>query len=454
MTLKDGGVLLTKKDITALKESTKPASAGTIATRTIDAAAQKTLTADKARARRDRMQQLDKERKGVRAHLSDVESAALAEREQILGRAKRAMDEEMDDVKHMNMMMEYAKCAAVRETQIQEKQRLMEEAAEEERRLVQQMEAERIKAIQREEAEARARSAEQRAGARMIVKQMHEREAERIRQQELREQEAHVMLQKIKEAESKEEDERVAKVEAGRRLLEQVMTANNAAARVKLRKKQEEVEEDMRIAEYLKAKDAREREMELEQERVRAEREKEIARLRAMQEKAQDRQAALDELRAKRYQEQRDRQWRQKQLDEAARLDAMKREINDARERQRSEKERRLIEQAVLEKEEHQRLVQLQQEQMYREAQREEDSRGKKMTLRDEVLQQIKHNQHEREHARQRYLEDGKAVAEQVEAERRRLEAIKAAKLEEMRRMGIPEKYTAELARKKIASRG
>jgi len=41
----------------------------------------------------------------------------------------------------------------------------------------------------------------------------------------------------------------------------------------------------------------------------------EIARLRAQQEKAQDRQSAIDELRAKRYQETKDRNFRQIQLE-------------------------------------------------------------------------------------------------------------------------------------------
>jgi len=111
------------------------------------------------------------------------------------------------------------------------------------------------------------------------------------------------MVQRIRELEIREEEERQQKVAAGRKLLEQVMQANNAQARAKLRKKQDEIEEDLRIAEYLRAKELREQQQETEQERIRQDKEKEVARLRAQQERAQDRQSQIDELRAKRYQE-------------------------------------------------------------------------------------------------------------------------------------------------------
>ena len=57
-----------------------------------------------------------------------------------------------------------------------------------------------------------------------------------------------------------------------------------------------------------------EREMayEKEHERIRVEKEKEVARLRALQERASDEQAERDSLRAKRAQEQNERQWRRK----------------------------------------------------------------------------------------------------------------------------------------------
>lgn len=122
---------------------------------------------------------------------------------------------------------------------------------EEERRLDAVMEFERVKAVKMFEEREKIRAAEQKIGAAIIIKQMQEREAERVRQQELRDQEAQVMIQRIKEMEAKEELAKRNKQIAARKQLEDVQKANNEQARSKLLKKQEEVEEDLRIGNQL-----------------------------------------------------------------------------------------------------------------------------------------------------------------------------------------------------------
>ena len=47
----------------------------------------------------------------------------LQRQDYLLARAKQAMDEEHDDVKHMNQMVLYAKCVTIRDQQIHEKVR-------------------------------------------------------------------------------------------------------------------------------------------------------------------------------------------------------------------------------------------------------------------------------------------------------------------------------------------
>ena len=54
--------------------------------------------------------------------------------------------------------------------------------------------------------------------------------------------------------------------------------------------------------------------------RIRDEKEKEVARLREMQEKANDRQAEIDALRAKRAMEKNERQAREKEKNEAIKI--------------------------------------------------------------------------------------------------------------------------------------
>mmetsp|Transcript_19439 Transcript_19439/g.27267 ORF Transcript_19439/g.27267 Transcript_19439/m.27267 type:complete len:521 (-) Transcript_19439:237-1799(-) len=433
--MKERAVILTKQEIAARKAA---------------ADQDKALILAKAKARKEKMLRMEEERKKKAPQLTEEEMMENEKNNVLLAHAKQAMNEELDDVKHMNQMMLYAKCVTIRDAQVKEKERRENEEEEEQKRLDKAMEVERIKTLQMFEEREKLRQQEQRQGALVIVQQIQEREAERIRQQELREQEAQAMIQRIKELEVREEEERQQKVVAGRRLLEQVMQANNAQARSKLRKKQEELEEDRRIAEYIKAKEAREAAKEAEAERIKAEKEMEVARLRAMQEKAQDRQSALDELRAKRYQEAADRAWRKTQLTVAAKKEAMKQDIAQAREQQRREKAQRMTEQALQEREDYIRVLDWNRKQTSIEAEKEMALKYESLKHRDDLLSQIRVNEEEKTIARAKFLEEGKVVGRQNEIDKRSLLKIKQQKLELLRQAGVPEKYRAELAKKKV----
>merc|ERR1712139_487933 len=74
----------------------------------------------KSQDRKEKMMQMEEERK-KNAMLSDFEKDERAQKNGVLEKAKRMLDEEMDDVKHMNQMMLYSKIVTIRDAQIQEK---------------------------------------------------------------------------------------------------------------------------------------------------------------------------------------------------------------------------------------------------------------------------------------------------------------------------------------------
>jgi hypothetical protein len=57
------------------------------------------------------------------------------------------MDEEHDDVKHMNQMVLYSKVVTIRDRQLEEQKRLESEWIDEQRRLDMMMEIERLKGL-------------------------------------------------------------------------------------------------------------------------------------------------------------------------------------------------------------------------------------------------------------------------------------------------------------------
>lgn len=74
------------------------------------------------------------------------------------------MNEQLDDVKHMNKMMMYAKCVTVRDQQLNEKQMLHEHKKNEEKRKDLMMEIERLKKIKYYEELEKSKKEDQRAG--------------------------------------------------------------------------------------------------------------------------------------------------------------------------------------------------------------------------------------------------------------------------------------------------
>ena len=79
--------------------------------------------------------------------------------------------------------------------------------------------------------------------------------------------------------------------------------------------------------------------------------------MREMQERAADKQSELDELRARRYQESKEREWRTKERAQAERQAAMQRELSEARAAQKNATLKQRAEMAKVEHEDFMRVL-------------------------------------------------------------------------------------------------
>merc|ERR1719158_458647 len=139
----------------------------------------------------------------------------------VLEKAKQMMDEEMDDVKHMNQMMLYSKVVTIRDAQIQEKRAVQGEREEEERQLDMMMEIERLKALKMYEEREKARLDDQRRGSQVIVEQIKDRQAQRMREEEARDQERAFILKQIEALKEEEVEQQKQKKMAASRLMDE-----------------------------------------------------------------------------------------------------------------------------------------------------------------------------------------------------------------------------------------
>merc|ERR1719262_1026769 len=315
----------------------------------------------------------------MKAMMQEAGGEERAQRNGVLEKAKQALDEEMDDVKHMNQMMLYSKIVTIRDAQIQEKRYIQQEKEEEERQLDMMMEIERLKALKMYEEREKSKVEDLRRGAQVIVEQIKDRQAVRMREEEHRDQERTYILRQIDALKEEEVEQQKAKKVAAKRLMEEVNEANSVAMKIKEEKMLAEKLEDQKILDYQKAKEMRERAEEEEKIAAAAEREKETAKLRAMQEKAADKAAEMDALRAKRAMEAAERVARLKENQERSRLDAINAELAEARKQQQAEKERSLAEQAKFERDEFERIIEVQMQQEVAEKQRQYEEKERSL---------------------------------------------------------------------------
>merc|ERR1712187_676135 len=146
-----------------------------------------------------------------------------------------------------------------------------------------------------------------------------------------------------------------------------------------------------------------------------------------------------------------ERNARAKERMERERLAAINAEMQIARQQQQAEKERRLGEQAKFERDEFERIIEVQMQQEEAERQRQSEEKSMRVQHSQELRSQIAAREEKAYQERRDFLEEGNTVRATIGGERKKLEKIKARKIDELKKSGVPEKYWAELARKKIS---
>ena len=163
-----------------------------------------------------------------------------------------------------------------------------------------------------------------------------------------------------------------------------------------------------------------------------------------------DKQSELDELRAKRAQEEAERQYRRKEEAAAQRMASISVSLSEARVAQKLEKERRLMENALNEKAEFSRILKVQKEYEAIEAADRRKRAEAQHEFNLDLQAQIQMNAEIRKQMRMDFLTDGENKRAQMEQERMKLEAIKAHKLAQLASVGVPPKYTVDLQNKQF----
>jgi len=413
------------------------------------------LAADREKAEqiREEKQKLSKERKlrmkeleqrsVLLAKKSDVELAEMSKQQAIREAAEKKLVSNADPVKLLNSMAQRAIAFTIRDQQLEEKRRLEQIEKEYEERMNISVEIDRIKDIKRREEEESYKKAKRIEDRKVINQQIAERERERMLTIEAREQENLAMrnlMKKYKEEDTNDAIKRAHDMEESRKA---IIIANERAIELKKLAKEAERKEldDILLYQSLKDKEILKRE---EENAIIAlsKKEREI-KLLLQQEKAQNNAGKLDELRARRAAEEKERNERRKEKSDALKKKDEIKNLLESRSKQAADK----LERSKLAKLQADEMLLLDLQYTKKMDEREYAEKQAKYEKSHEHKIKLQSQIEDRARARAMNVEidDGSNVHQQLIKEEAKLKVIRDQMVQDMITQGINPKYLSEM---------
>ncbi|PFH34247.1 hypothetical protein BESB_073990 [Besnoitia besnoiti] len=380
---------------------------------------------EKMKERRQRMLAKEAERRKKEIEKMNNDDPTL---DSIRSKATAAKYEQRDEVKRMNQMILHSKVNTIRDTQIEQKKQWQAEEEAMERKLDLIMDLDRIRGMHQEEEKEQRRQQKLKAQAAMIRTQMAEREARRELELGERERERQLLVNQMEALRLVELQTRRQKEETKRLLMNEINAHNAKSAKEKEERLAKRMEEDLAIAEYQREKAQREKELEDRRREMMAAKERETAALYAKNEKAMDKQAEMDALRARRAMDERDRRERLKVAQERDRLDRINAELAEARKKQHYDKVQTLAQMAVAEREEFDRMARAQRESEEAEKKKAAQEQLKRQQHAEELRKQIEAHEAQKLQRKREHIEEAIRLKKEQEEDKKNLETIKVTK--------------------------
>lgn len=139
------------------------------------------------------------------------------------------LEEQDDEIKKLNELILNAKCHAIRDAQLREKEDMGVSMAEEEARLDKMMEIERLKAVEDYDKQMKKIRIQRLKGAEVIQEQINEREQQRLLDVEKKDQETQAMLAYLERLQEEDLENLQKKKASQKTLMEEVAKFNTVS---------------------------------------------------------------------------------------------------------------------------------------------------------------------------------------------------------------------------------
>lgn len=397
-----------------------------------------------AKERRERMEAREVQRKAALPK-NKSERRRIAQQKKYANRASLLMQEQEDDVKTMNAMMQYSLTVGIRDAQLKEKTLYARKKQLEEQRAGILMEIARIRQVKKYiDRENRVRN-KAREDRKHIERQIKERAAQKVRDREAKRREQLKMKERMAELEREEEEINAKKRADAKVLLKDILDDNERAIAHRKKMRELDIAEDLAIHKYQLELQEKQRALEAEKERMAKERTLKIAKMRAKQKKAQDGREALDALRAKRAAEEHERRARARDLKEAEDKARAIAELQQFRRMQQMAKEMAVADARKRDEDEFYRNQETRKNQLKAVRKKQKQQQARQDSHKASLIASIKEREAQKKQQRENFVKLGIAAEAEKEAHLAHLNSIKTNKIEQLRQNGVPEKYLSEL---------
>lgn len=379
--------------------------------------------------------------------LVEIEEDARKRAKHILERAENLKLEQEEEIQKCNRIILETKCRAIRDAQIAEKKLIEQELEEEEERLNDMMENERRYAIKEEFRKEQEEAAKRQKFADSLMDQIKDNEEYRMLEFERKQEESRL----INLSNIAWQQEQIAKLRnkesENARIRQDLATVNEQLKHLKAMEEQENKIIDLRIKEYQRYKEEREAKLAEERRLEKLKKEQTKAKVATQSLQARDYQERIDELNAARIQEEVEREWRQKEKEEALRRAEAHKALVEERQKQINNKRIMLAIELERERREFEKIVRVQKEAFCREQKEIERKQKQALLHRSEILKQVNEKERERIEARQKMFEEGLAIRTETEMRKKKLREAMERKCNEMKSNRVPEMYINEVKR-------
>lgn len=397
-----------------------------------------------ARERKERMKHLEQQAT-LKAKLSDEEVALIAKEQAIRAAAVSQIDDRSEVVKVLLSMSARAAAFTLREKQLEEKHHREEIEKEFDRSMDMIMEIDRIKDITRREEEEMRKRSKRIEDRKVITDQMQQRQKVKYLAAEFREQENIAMrnlMKKYEEEGAATAAKRKIEIEKSRN---EVLRANQAAIDRRKEGKLMEKREMEDILIYQAMKDAELLKREEEEKVLEKAKKERQALLLAQQERAQNNADKIDEIRARRAAEERERRARMKDKEERIKKKADMDELLESRAVQAADKRQREELSKMKQVEEFQNTLMHMQSMAARES--EEQRRKKDMSNQHRInlASQIVEAQKKRVNERSLKMNEGTHLRQENLKEEAKFMVIRDQMVADLETKGVNPRFLTEM---------